>query len=328
MKVAAAGVRSVIAGIALGFALMAGFAGADQPAKIPRIGVLFPADVGSPMEQGLRQGLRDHGYSEGVNITIEWRRSAETTQELKALATDLTRSGVDLIVLFSAPAARAALEVTTVPVVVLAGDPVAAGLAASLARPAGNSTGVSLMTTELTAKRLELLHQMAPRARRIVVLVNTSNQTGPPQLDEAKRGAAVLGLKLLPSDARNAAELDAALHRLNRGSADAVLVTGDLFLMSNRTKIARAVRSARLPAIYPNRRYHDEGALMSYGPDVKEAARRLASFVDRILKGAKPGDLPFEQVAKFEMVVNLNTAKALGITIPQSILVRADEVIR
>jgi putative ABC transport system substrate-binding protein len=328
MKVAAAGVRSVIAGIALGFALMAGFASADQPAKIPRIGVLFPADVGSPMEQGLRQGLRDHGYSEGVNIVIEWRRSAETTQELKALATDLTRSGVDLMVVFTTPAARAALEVTTVPVVVLAGDPVAAGLAASLARPAGNSTGVSLMTTELTAKRLELLHQMAPRARRILVLVNTSNQTALPQLDEAKRGAGVLGLQLVPSDARNAAELDAALRRVNRGSADAVLVTGDLFLMSNRAKIAGAVRGARLPAIYPNRHYHDEGALISYGPDVKEAARRLASFVDRILKGAKPGDLPFEQVAKFELVVNLKTAKALGITIPQSILLQADEVIR
>jgi ABC-type uncharacterized transport system substrate-binding protein len=156
MKVAAGEVRSAIAGIALSVGSLAALAGVDESTKIPRIGVLLPADASSPMEQGLREGLRDHGYSEGMNIVIEWWRSAETTQELKSLATDLARSGVDLMVVFSTPAARAALEVTTVPVVVLAGDPVGSGPAASLARPNGNITGVSLKTTELTAKPLEL----------------------------------------------------------------------------------------------------------------------------------------------------------------------------
>ena len=328
MIVAANRVRIFIVGIALSVASLTAPVSADQSATIPRIGVLFPADVSSPLEQGLRQGLRDHGYSEGVNIVIESRRSAETTQELKSRITDLTNSGVSLMVVFTTPAARAALEVTTVPVVILAGDPVGAGLAVSLARPGGNITGVSLMTTELTAKRLELLHQMAPRARRIVVLMNASNPNALAQLDEAKRGAAVLGLQIVPTNARDPAELDAALRRLNHGSADAVLVTGDLLLMSNRAKIARALRNARLPAIYPNRRYHDEGALMSYGPDVKEAARRLASFVDRILKGAKPDDLPFEQVAKFELVIDTRVAREQKIEVPQTLLLRADEVIR
>ena len=328
MKVAAGGVRGLLAGIALSVASLAALTGADQSAKIPRIGVLFPADTSSPLEQGLRQGLRDFGYSEGVNIVVEWRRSAETTRELKSLATDLANSGVQLMVVFSTPADRAVTEVTTVPVVALAGDPLGAGLAVSLARPDRNITGVSLMTTELTAKRLELLHQMAPRARRIVVLMNTSNPTASRQLDEAKRGAGVLGLQLVPTDARDAAELDATLRRLNRDTADAVLVTGDLLLMSNRAKIARALRSASLPAIYPNRRYHDEGALMSYGPYVKEAAHRLASFVDRILKGAKVGDLPFEQVAKFELVIDTRIAREQRIEVPQTLLLRADEVIK
>ena len=330
MKVAAGGVRSLVAGIALSVASLAALASANDAARIPRIGVLLvSADASSPLEQGLRQGLREIGYSEGQNIVIEWRRSpAESAQELKSLATDLTHSGVDLMVVFSTPAARAALEVSTVPVVVLAGDPVAAGLAANLARPAGNSTGISIMTPELTAKRLELLHQMAPYARRIVVLMNTSNSVGRLQLDEAKRGAGILGLQLVPTDARDAAELEAVLRRLNRGSTDAVLVTGDLFLMSNRGKIARALRSARLPAMYPNRHYHDEGALMSYGPDVKDAARRLANFVDRILKGAKPGDLPIEQAAKFELVIDTRVAREQKIEVPKTLLLGADEVIR
>jgi putative ABC transport system substrate-binding protein len=308
--------------------LIAVHASADQSPKIPRIGVLFSPDTSSPIEEGLRQGFRDRGYSENVNIFIDWRRSGETGNELKSLILDLTRLGADLLVVFSTPAAHTAHEMTTIPVVALVGDPVGSGLAENLARPDRNITGVSLLTTELTAKRVELLHQMVPNARRIIVLMNTSNRSSLLQVDETKRAAAVLGMQIVPSDARNSAELAVMLRRLNHDSADAVLVTGDLFLMSNRAKIARALRNARLPAIYPNRRYHDEGALMSYGPDVKEAARRLASFVDRILKGAKAGDLPFEQVAQFELVIDTRIAREQRIEVPQELLLRAEEVIR
>lgn len=245
--------RSFIAGAML-LSLIAVQASADQSTKIPRIGVVFSPDTSSPMEEGLRQGFRDSGYSENLNIIIDWRRSGETGNELKSLILDLTRLGADLLVVFSTPAAHTTHEVTTIPVVALVGDPVGSRLAGNLARPDRNITGVSLLTTELTAKRIELLHQMVPNAR--------------------------------------------------------------------------ALRNARLPAIYPNRRYHDEGALMSYGPDVKEASRRLASFVDRILKGAKAEDLPFEQVAKFELIIDTRIAREQRIKVPQELLLRADEVLR
>jgi putative tryptophan/tyrosine transport system substrate-binding protein len=296
---------------------------ADQPAPIPRIGVL-----NVPIEEFLRQALRDLGYIEGKNIAIESRRSSASERELQSLASELVRSKVDVIVTAGSPTARAVLAATaTIPVVFSAGDPVATGLVTSLVKPGGNATGVSVLSTELMAKRVDFLHQLAPRARRVACLMNSSNPIAPLQLEEAQKAARAFGMRLIALDARNEAELDAELHKLPRLSVDGFLVTVDLFLMASKSKIARAVRKARLPAIYPYREYLGEGTLASYGPNLNETARKLAAYVDKILKGAKPGDLPIEQLSKYELVIDLRAARELNIKVPQELLYRADEVI-
>ena len=301
---------------------------ADSPQAIPRIGMLMPQMADAPLGDGLREGLRELGYIEGKTIVIESRPPGSTPEALRLLAADLARSKVDLLVVFSTPAARAALDATTLPVVFLAGDPVAAGLAASLARPGGNATGVSLVTSELTAKRLELLRLSAPRARRFILLTNSANPTTTRQLEGAQEGARTLGVQLMTLDARNAAELDTALARIPQIAAGGVVVSAELLFLANRAKIARALRETKLPAIFPATEYHDAGILMSYGPSLKQAMHRVAVLVDKIIKGAKAGDLPIEQVAKVELVIDLRVARARGLEIPQELLLRADEVIR
>jgi putative tryptophan/tyrosine transport system substrate-binding protein len=296
----------------------------EQPPLTHRIGVLSV-----PMEEFLRQGLRERGYTEGKNIIIEWRRAKQSGQELGSLAAELVQSKVDVIVTSGTLAARAALAATTtIPVVFSAGDPVGTGLAASLVKPGKNGTGVSVVSTELTAKRLDFLHQLAPRARRIAFLMNSSNPLGPLQLKEARNATSVLGVGLIILDSRNAAELDHTLHALQRNSVDAVLVTADLLFQLNKSKIARAVRQGKLPGMFPYREYLDDGMLASYGPDLKELASRMAVYVDKILKGAKPADLPIEQLSKYELIINLRVARELGIKVPQELLYRADEVMR
>jgi putative tryptophan/tyrosine transport system substrate-binding protein len=333
-------IRRLILTITAGIALSQAFAWADQP-SIPRIGVLTTeVTLSSPArkrttvfpEDYLSDGLRDLGYIEGKTIHIEWRRvlgtSAETSDELRSLVADLTRSKVDLIVVFSTPAARAALQDTAVPVVFVAGDPVGTGLAASLARPGGRGTGVSMLMPEITSKRIELLRQAAPGIHRIVFLMNSSNPLNTRMLEEAQRTARTLGMELATLDARNTDELDSALHAMRRGAADGLLVSPDLFFLANRVKVTQAVRKAKLPAIYPYKEYHDDGALMSYGADVREANRKAAAYVDKILKGAKPSELPIEQMSKYDLVIDLRAARAIGIHVPQDLLLRADEVIR
>ena len=301
---------------------------ADQPAGISRIGVLIPRLSHSPFEEGMRDALRELGYVEGKNIFIELRRSAGSETEMRSLALDLARSKVDLIVTRGSPATRAALEATALPIVFVAGDPVASGFAASLARPGGNGTGVSVVSSELNTKRLELLHQLVPRARRIVYLWNPANPVEAHTLDESRKAARTLGVKLDTLEARNAGEIDAALSALRRSPPDALVLSAEGFFVEHKAKIAEAVRKAGIPAMFHTREYHDARVLMSYGPSEKEVARMLAGYVDKILKGAKPADLPIEQPTKFELVVNLKIAKAIGITVPQSILLRADELIR
>ncbi len=308
--------------------LLGGAAYADQPLRNPRIGVLMPPLASSP-EEGLRQGLRELGYVEGKSIVIEWRRSAETEEQLKLLAMDLARSKVDLIVAVGGTAARAALTATTLPVVLApVGDAVGSGFAASLAKPGGNSTGVSAESTELIAKRLELLRVLVPRAPRIVFLMNSSDPIGARLLESAQQAARTLHVQLVTLDARNAGELDAALRALPRSEAGGVLVPADLLFLANKAKIASAIRKARLPAMVSLREYHDDGVLMSYVVDLKEAMRRAAPYVDKILRGAKPSELPIEQVSKFELVIDLRVAREMGITVPQELLLCADEVIR
>jgi putative tryptophan/tyrosine transport system substrate-binding protein len=253
-------VRSLVLNVVMGIALLSSLAGADQP-SIPRIGVMT-AGAWSSVEEGLRDGLRELGYVEGKSIVIEWRRSLGTDKELRSLANELASAKVELIVSFSTPAARAALQVTSVPVVFLAGDPVGTGLAASLARPGGQSTGVSMLMPEMVSKRVELLQQVAPGIRRIVFLMNSSNPLNVPMLEEAQTAARTLGVELLPLDARNADELNATLLTMPRGAADGVVVSPDLLFMKNKTRIAQAVRKAKLAAIFPFKEYHDDAVLI------------------------------------------------------------------
>jgi putative ABC transport system substrate-binding protein len=320
-------VRSLILNVVMGTALLSALAWAEQP-SIARIGVITAGPENSPWEENLRNGLRELGYVEGKNIVIEWRRSLGTDEELRSVASQLAASKVELIVAFSTPAAGAALRATTVPVVFVAGDPVGAGLAASLARPGGQGTGVSMFNRELAGKRMELLRQVAPSIRRIVFLMNPSNPLDARMLEEAQKAARTLSVKLDTLGARNADELDVALRALPRSAADGLLVANDLFLVVNRAKVTQAVRKAKLPAIFPFKEYHDAGALMSYGPTTREATRAVAVYVDKILKGAKPSELPIEQMSKYELIIDLRVARAMGIHVPQELLLRADEVIR
>ena len=214
------------------------------------------------------------------------------------------------------------------PIIFLSADPVATGLAESLARPGANATGVSVASPELAAKRLDLLHQLVPQARRIAFLLNPSNAAIALTSAEAQKAASTLGLRLEKFDARNAAEIDASLRAIQRSAPDAILVASDLTLLKDSARIASGVRKARVPAVFPWKEYHEHGVLMSYGPDFRQVTRRLASYVDRILKGANPGDLPVEEVSKFDLVVDLRVARELKIDVPQSLLLRADEVIR
>jgi putative ABC transport system substrate-binding protein len=318
----------VVAAVALCVALVAPLR-ADQTQAIPRIGVLTSSAPNAPGEEGLRTGLRELGYADAENAHVEWRRSAGTLADLRVLAVDLMRTKVDVIVTLGTPATRAALDVTTsVPIVFLVGDPVLLGFADSLARPGGNATGVSIVDTDLSAKRLELLRACVPRATRILYLMNSSNPVAPTMLKETEKAAHTLGVTLVRLDARNTDELESALQAILRSREDAILVSPDPLFQGNIAKIKVAVHKARLPGMFPYREYHGDGALMSYGANLKEASRRAATYVDRILKGARPADLPIEQISAYELVIDLRTARTVGVTVPQDLLLRADEVIR
>jgi putative ABC transport system substrate-binding protein len=299
------------------------------PADPPRIGVLLPAGIAAGGEDGLRAGLREVGYIEGKDIAITWSRKAGSVDEAKQQAMELVRSGVRLIVAGGTPAARGALQATSVvPVVYIVGDPVGSGLAANLARPGGNATGLSALTPELTAERLELLRELLPRAKRVAFPADPSNPLHPRYVEETQKAASALGFSIDLRPVRNAGELSQALERLPQLQVDALLVGAGLQFMPNRGQIAAAARKAHLPAIYPAREYLEDGALLAYGFSVRQLLHRSAVYVDRILKGANAGTLPIEQLATFELVVNLREARAIGVSVPESILLRADEVIR
>jgi putative ABC transport system substrate-binding protein len=301
-------------------------ASAEQP-SIPRIGVLNPQSA-AQFEEYLRRGLRELGYAEGQNILVEWRRGATSDEDMRAQATDLARLNVDLIVTIGSPATRAALQATTKPVVMQVGDPVLGGFAASLRRPGGRATGVSIQTSDLNRKRLDLLHQLAPRARRVACLTNYANPLAMREQPELQSAARALNMKLLFLPAKDDAEIEAALQSFRVSAVDAVLVTPDLTWLANKTKVARAVREARIPAVFPYREYHEAGALLSYSVDEKEAFRRMATYVDKILKGANPAELPIEQISTYEVVIDLRIAREMRIQVPQELLYRANEVIR
>jgi len=299
---------------------------AGQPAATPRIGVLDPLGSAT-FAEGLRNGLRQAGYSEGANLFIEWRQPSETEEELQSLVTNLARSGVNLLVTTGSPATRAALQ-TSLPVVFLVGDPVATGFASSLARPGGNGTGVSVVATELEAKRLELLHQLAPKARSIVYLVALSNPAVLKAQPGLRAAARTLGVEIETLDASNPRELDVALRALQQSPPEALLVSPIAFYLPHSVAIAQAARKSRIPALYGYREFVADGGLASYGPNLKQIGSLIAGYVVKIIRGAKPGDLPIEQMSKYELVIDLRAAREQGIKVPQELLYRADEVIR
>jgi putative ABC transport system substrate-binding protein len=305
----------------------------SQAAKIPWIGYLqptVPQNGTSPFLEDLRQGLRELGYVEGKNIVIEVRWGEGKLDRMPALASELVRMKVDVIVAVSSPSVVAAKQVTrTIPIVMpLSSDPVGDGLVASLARPGGNITGLSLMAPDLAAKRLQLLKEAFPRVRPVAALWNPDYVGMAARLRETQGVAPSVGVEVRSVEMRDSRELERALENLDRNRPSAIFLLADPLTLSQRLRIVEFAAEERIPAMYEVSQFVDAGGLMSYGPNTDELLRRAASYVDRILKGAKPGDLPIEQPSRFELVINLKTAKTLGITIPESVLLQADRVIQ
>ena len=305
-----------------------------QPAtKVHRIGRLSSASPSSDnhLVEHFRQGLRNLGYVEGQNLVIEWRWAEGSEERLRDLAAELVRLPVDVIVAVGTPAVRAAQHATRTIPIVMAGtaDPVGQGLATSLARPGGNITGLSLLMVELPGKRLELLWETVPQRARVAVLANPADPTYEARMHNLRRAAQALSLPLHVVEVRRADELDTAFAALTRAGVDALLVFGDTLLLNRlRGRTIDLAAKHHLPAMYDGRSLVVDGGLMSYGPSQRDVWRRAAYYVDKILSGANPAELPVEQATTFELVINLKTAKALGITMPPSLLLLADEVIQ
>ena len=276
-----------------------------------------------------RQGLRELGYVEGQTIAIEYRFADGRPERLPALAAELVRLKMDIVVTAAPPAPLAAKQATsTIPIVfIVIGDPVAEGFVSSLSRPGGNITGLATIAPELIGKQFELLKEVAPKVSRVAVLQNPSNHGHPPQLRQAEDAARALAIQLHTVQAGSPAEIDAAFATMNSQRIGGVLVLRDPLFRTQRTQIAALAVKSRLPAVYGNREYAEAGGLMAYGVNNSELSRRAATYVYKILKGAKPADLPVEQPTRFDLVINLKTAKALGRTIPPSLLQRADKLI-
>ncbi len=314
--------------------LLAPLAAESQPAgKVYRIGILGNVPPTTPegrIWDALLQGLRELGYVEGQNITIERRFSEGKYERLPDLAADLVRLKVDVIVAPASDPVIAAKHATrTIPIVMMSHpDPVGSGLVASLARPGGNVTGLSTLYPEIVGKHLELLKEILPRASRVAVLWNPTNTVHPLLLGEAKIAARSLRVRLQILEARGPDEFQSAFATMTRERASALLVLSDGMFLLHPTRLAELAAKQRLPAMFGLREYAEAGGLMAYGASLRDNFRRAATYVDKILKGAKPADLPVEQPTRFELVINLKTAKALGITFPPSILIRAPEVIK
>ena len=305
---------------------------AQQPGKMPRIGVLISGSRGiaSPRIQAFQQGLRELGYVEGKNIAFEYRYAGGRPETLPELVAELIHLQIDVLVTDTSNATEAAKNATkTIPVVfTTANDPVGDGQVASLARPGGNLTGFSILALDLNGKRLDLLKEAFPTVVRVSFLTRMGAGTAEQRFKEAEVDAKRLGLRLQFLGARSADDLDSAFNAAKRSGAQAVLAHPSTFVATNRARIVALAAKHRLPAIYPSHEYVEAGGLMSYGPDIADNYRRAAVYVDKILKGTKPADLPVQQPMKFLFVVNLKTAKQIGLTIPPNLLVRADKVIR
>ncbi len=304
---------------------------AQQAGKVARIGYLSPATptTGPHILEAFRQGLRDLGYLEGTNIVIEYRYAKGKAERLPDLVAELLSLKVDVIVASGTPAPLAAKNATkTIPIVMAsAGDPVGTGLVASLARPGGNVTGLSTLTPELGGKRLQIVKEILPKISRVAILWNAANPYTVLLVREIEAAARKLGVQVQSLEVRGPDDFENVLPAAISGGAGALMVVDDPLTVSHRIQIANFAARNRLPAMYGFKEFAEAGGLMAFGVKLADLYRRAATYVDKILKGAKPADLPVEQPSKFDLVINLKTAKALGLTIPQSLLLRADEVI-
>ena len=304
---------------------------AQQIGHVPRVGYLgtSSASLEPELVRAFREGLRDHGYVEGQNLLIEYRWAEGNDQRFPDLAADLVKLKVDIILTAGTPAALAAKRATqTIPIIMaVAGDPVGTGLVSSLARPGGNLTGLTAMVPDLEGKRLEMLREVFPKLAKLVVLLNSANSLTAIQWEQTKISAKALGIQLQPIEVQRRDDFKNAFARVARQRPDAITMVADRFLLAHRTQIVDFVAKTRLPAMYPYREFVVAGGLMSYAPSYEDLFRRSATYVDKILRGAKPGDLPVEQPTKFELILNLRAAKAIGLKIPPSLLQRADQII-
>ena len=297
----------------------------QPPERMRRVGIIDDA----PMWNAFRQGLRDHGYLEGQNIALDYKYADGVPERLAEAAAEFVRRPVDVIATYGTPPTWAAKEATaTIPIVMIAiGDPVRAGLVASIARPGGNVTGNTILGPEVGAKRLQLFKEAVPTISRMAFLVNPANPSTVAYLEELQIAAPALGVELISAEVRSVNDFDSAFAAMMRGRPDAFMMTADPLLMLHIRRVIDFLTDNRLPSIFQNRDNVVAGGLMSYGASLPDLFRRGAGYVHKILQGTKPADLPVEQPTKFEFVINLKTAKALGLSIPESFLLLADEVI-
>jgi putative ABC transport system substrate-binding protein len=325
-----AAVSSIL--IAATLLAVAVIAEAQQPNKVPRIGYLAANSRSTNLAriEAFQQGLRDFGYVEGKSIVIEWRYAEGKLDRLPGLAAELVRLKVDVIVSAGPPPTRSAKQATaTIPIVMgFDDDPVGSGFAASLARPGGNITGLSTLAPEISGKQLELLREIAPKLSRVAVLGNATQPGNPQALREINLAADAFGVQLQYLEVGGPKDIETAFRAASKEGANAVLVVSSAIIFSQRRQVAELAVKSRLPAIYNRPEYVEDGGLVFYGVSYTDLFRRAATYVDKILKGTKPDELPVEQPKKFEFIINLKAAKQIGLTIPPNVLARADKVIK
>src|SRR5215475_8829858 len=302
---------------------------AQQKGKVPRIGILFIGGRNQPHLEAFKQGLRERGYMEGENITFDYRYADGKEDQLPVLAAELVHLKVDVIVVTADVSAQAAQQATkTIPIVVTTGDPVTWGLAASLAKPGGNVTGLSVLLADLSGKRVEILRETFPKLTRLATLWNPTPKVATPVFKETSAAAQALSLQLHSFEVETLQDIERALAEISKLRSSALLVLLSPLVTLHSKRIVQLALKQHLPGMYPTRQFAEEGGLMAYGPIIGDLYRRAATHVDKILKGAKPADLPVEQPVKFEFIINLKAAKQIGLTIPPNVLARADKVIK
>jgi putative ABC transport system substrate-binding protein len=322
-------VRAYLVAVFAVILLSSQFAEAQQAKKVPRIGILFIGGRNQPHLEAFKQGLRERGYTEGKNILLEYRYAEGKEERLPELAAELVQLKVDVIVATADISAQAAQRATrTTPIVLTTGDPVAWGLAESLARPGGNVTGLTVLLADLSGKRLEILRETVPKMTRVAALWSPREKVATAVFNETKAAAQGFSLQLHSFEVQTIQDIEKAFAEMPKVRPNALIVLLSPLVTLHSKRIVELAVKQHLPGIYPTRQFTEEGGLMAYGPLIGDLYRRAATYVDKILKGTQPADLPVEQPTKFELVINLKTAKQIGLTIPPNVLARADRAIK